>query len=81
MSDMVMGRPLHASGVVWIPVRVDGLRFAIGAVRPGDWTLCESAIGQSLRIAKALADTYERQHPEIVDLFAEAALFRAAKKP
>jgi hypothetical protein len=79
--DRVVGKPHHDGGVVWIPVRVDGRRFAIGACFPGDWNLCVHTppTGDYYK-GRRLAEAYERDHQdELAPLFAAADAVQKAK--
>jgi hypothetical protein len=86
MADQVIGPARTASGVVWLRVRVDGIRFEIGAVFPGEWNLSHlgpiSKPTPDQHKARKLAEQWERDHAaDVAQLFTEAAEFRKSKTP
>ena len=82
--DRFRGPPKVDRDIVWLPVRIGGLPFKVGALRPGEWVEfhISKPSAEVQDIARALAEKWERDHPdEAAKLFAEAEAFRAAKKP
>jgi hypothetical protein len=82
--DRVVDGPKVVGGSVWITVRIAGHRFAVGAVRPGEWALYEPPPPTSpdWDKASALASAWARDNADaLAPLFAEAEAFRNALKP
>jgi hypothetical protein len=80
--DRVVGKPFHRSGKVWLPTRVDGHRFDVGADKPGEWSTCSMSPSHAdWKTGQSLAEAYEREHAaEFAPLFAEAEAFRKSNK-
>jgi hypothetical protein len=74
--DRVVETPRVEDGVVWIVVRVDGLRFKMGSASAGEWNIFYPGMDPMVRDkAKAIAVAWEREHSE-----ESAALFALAQK-
>lgn len=82
--DRVTGQPAIEAGVVWLPVRIGGLRYRVGAVKPGDWVMFHVAkpSDEVMKTARELAVKWEHGHAaEATRLFAEATAERAKRAP
>ena len=83
--DRVVGAPKIEDGIAWLPVRVDGLTFKVGAPQSGDWTMfhISKPSADVQEKARALAEAWERDNPaDAAALFADAAAQqKAASKP